>query len=213
MAWNLKRLLKPGGVIVWVVNDKTDNGSETGTSMRQALHFQSIGLCIHDTMVWHKVGIRFPESVRCHPAFEYMFVVSKGKPSVFNQIKDRRNKSAGERTPSTPEPNADGSWRTPKRFRVTQQFGARTNVWQIHEREYDGRRRHPAAFPEALARDHILSWSNHGDVVLDPFSGSGTTAKMARETGRRFIGIEVNPEYVEISRKRLAQQALPMDVA
>ena len=68
--------------------------------------------------------------------------------------------------------------------------------------------KHPAMFPEALARDHILSWSNEGDIVLDPFSGSGTTAKMAKYNGRRFVGIEVNPEYVAISEKRLLQQVL-----
>ena len=68
--------------------------------------------------------------------------------------------------------------------------------------------KHPAIFPEPIARDHIRSWSNEGDIVLDPFNGSGTTTKMARELGRRYIGIEVNPEYCEIAEKRLEQKLL-----
>jgi site-specific DNA-methyltransferase (adenine-specific) len=202
VAWNLKRLLKPGGVIVWVVADATKDGSETGTSMRQALHFQGIGLNIHDTMFYEKSGVAFPGVGRYHNAVEYVFVLSAGKPKAVNIIKDRKNAFVLKR---------------PDEATARKEYGARYNIWRYttgggrigdqcaHE--------HPAPFPEPLARDHILSWSNPGDFVLDPFSGSGTTAKMARETGRRFIGIEVNPEYVEISRNRLAQQALPMDVA
>jgi len=209
VAWNLKRLLKPGGLIVWNVNDATKDGSETGTSMRQAIFFQTIGLRIHDTMIWEKTGSGALGSPDCYGQnFEYVFVFAKGKPARLNLIADRRNQI----TSGTVKVN--GSLRPDKtsvsRFVERQEFGKRTNVWRMTPAQ---RQDHPAPFPEALARDHILSWSNPGDVVLDPFSGSGTTAKMARETGRRFIGIEVNPEYVEISRKRLAQQALPMDVA
>jgi site-specific DNA-methyltransferase (adenine-specific) len=214
VAWNLKRLLKPGGVIVWVVADATKDGSETGTSMRQALHFQSIGLNINDTMVYQKKGVgACGSSYGYWQQWEYVFVLSNGRPRVVNRIADVKNATAG--TTRRPSPKCDRLRSRRIRNVTIAEFGIRTNVWQ-----YDAgmacssdRTDHPAVFPEALARDHILSWSNPGDVVLDPFSGSGTTAKMARETGRRFIGIEVNPEYVEISRKRLAQQALPMDVA
>jgi len=218
VAWNLKRLLKPGGVIVWVVNDQTKNGSESGSSMRQALHFQGIGMRLHDTMIWER-PCPFPESTRYHPDFEYMYVFSHGKPAVFNAIMDRKTTSNGRRV-STPERQPDGSMRKPSRDcgKLHRDMAPRFNIWRVqsgagHATKDRFAFEHPAIFPEALARDHILSWSNPGDVVLDPFSGSGTTAKMARETGRRFIGIEVNPEYVEISRKRLAQQAMPMDVS
>ena len=116
------------------------------------------------------------------------------------------------------ERKPDGGIRRPDRRYEVAEYSARFNIWKIPNGFGTTAKEkiafeHPAIFPEALARDHILSWSNPGDVVLDPFSGSGTTAKMARETGRRFIGIEVNPEYVEISRIRLAQQGLPLDVA
>ena len=216
VAWNLKRLLKPGGVIVWVVGDATIEGTETGTSMRQALHLQGIGLRIHDTMIYEKSQISFPDSSRYYQAWEYVFVASKGKPKTFNPL-TVENPNAGKRI-SGRERGRNGHlvpMNAVKHSRVRPARSVRRNVWTYATgcsatKDRDAFQ-HPAIFPEALARDHIFSWSNPGDVVLDPFSGSGTTAKMAREAGRRFIGIEVNPEYVEISRKRLAQQALPMD--
>jgi len=212
VAWNLKRLLKPGGVIVWNVSDATIRGSETGSSMRQALHFQDVGLGLHDTMIWQKSRPTPQEQhPRYQPSWEYMVVLCKGyPPKTFNGIREP-SVHAGKPVRIKGHRKKDDSFRHPvPKDAVIGRTRLRRNVWSIANGGVDG---HPAAFPEALARDHILSWSNPGDVVLDPFSGSGTTAKMARETGRRFIGIEVNPEYVEISRKRLAQQALPMDVA
>ena len=219
VAWNLKRLLKPGGVIVWVVNDATKDGSETGSSMRQALHFQGIGLNLHDTMIYHRTG-PYPDTVRYWASFEYMLILSNGKPRSVNLIRDKKNATGGTKA-TRPKLNRQKNGAMPDyqgRERTRHAFGVRENVWRINAGGGVSTKdavafQHPAIFPEALARDHILSWSNPGDVVLDPFSGSGTTAKMAREAGRRFIGIEVNPEYVEISRKRLAQQALPMGVA
>jgi site-specific DNA-methyltransferase (adenine-specific) len=216
VAWNLKRLLKPGGVIVWNVNDETKDGDETGTSFRQALHFKKIGLRLHDTMVWDKgcfTGVG-STTVRYGPSTEFMFVFSNGRVAAFNPIKDRKNIHAGCDTRASSVRERDGSIRPQRSLnRRIQEYGIRFNVWKVNPEMSNANRFHPGQMPEALARDHIMSWSNPGDVVLDPFSGSGTTAKMARETGRRFIGIEVNPEYVEISRKRLAQQALPMGVA
>lgn len=213
VAWNLKRLLKPGGVIVWVVNDKTQDGSETGSSADQAKHFRSIGLRQHDTMIYYKNGMSFPESNRYYPVWEYMYVFSKGQPKTTNLIADRKTNHAGAKKTSRMERQPDGTIRRPEREFEVSEYSVRYNIWTIDAgymkttkdvSAYD----HPAIFPEALARDHILSWSNEGDIVLDPFSGSGTTAKMAKHNGRRFIGIEVNPEYVEISQQRLAQGVL-----
>lgn len=213
VAWQLKRVLKPGGVIVWVVNDATVDGSETGTSFEQALHFKRIGLRLHDTMIYEWIK-PFPESNRYHPATEYMFVLSNGKPSTTNIIKDRKTIHSGAAKTSRMERQPDGAVRRPTREYDVGEYGARFNVWRISagfgattqdKFAFD----HPAIFPEALARDHIRSWSNEGDVVLDPFSGSGTTAKMARELGRHYIGIEINQEYCDIAEKRLAQQLLP----
>lgn len=219
VAWQLKRVLKPGGVIVWVVNDATVDGGETGTSWRQAHHFQTIGLRIHDTMIYQHCK-PFPESTRYHPAFEYMFVLSKGAPSTFNCIKDRPTATGGAESVSTMERQPDGKIRRPERVFVRNEYGSRFNIWEVpagwgqSTKDYFAFD-HPAIFPEGLARDHIISWSNEGDIVLDPFGGSGTTAKMARELGRRYISIEVNPEYCEIQRKRLSQQLLfgPGEVA
>jgi len=212
VAQQLWRVIKPGGVVVWVVNDATVDGSETGTSFRQALRFMEIGFRLHDTMIWQRL-CPFPESTRYHPAFEYMFVLSKLQPNIFNVIKDRPTSTGGEESVSRMERQADGTIRRPLREFVRNEIGARLNIWEVKagwgqstkdKFAFD----HPAIFPESLARDHILSWSNEGDIVLDPFSGSGTTAKMARLMGRRFIGIEINPEYCEIALKRLAQKVL-----
>jgi len=212
VAQQLWRVTKPGGVVVWVVNDATVDGSETGTSFRQALRFMELGFRLHDTMIWHRVGA-FPELTRYHPAFEFMFVFSDGQPKTFNCIKDRKTTTGGIAASSRMERQSDGTIRRPGREYVRAEFVARHNIWDIkagwgqsadEKFAFD----HPAIFPEALARDHILSWSNEGDTVLDPFSGSGTTAKMAKHNGRQFIGIEVNAEYCEIAEERLRQGVL-----
>jgi DNA modification methylase len=213
VAWNLKRVLKPGGVIVWVVNDETKDGDETGTSFRQALHFKQIGLRLHDTMIWERV-CPFPESNRYQPDFEYMFVFSKGKPKTFNAIMDRKTTTNGRPT-SCQERQPNGEIREPNRNSgaLHREYAPRFNIWKFINGSTNGTRdtfayQHPAIFPEGIARDHILSWSNPGDLVLDPFAGSGTTLKMAKECGRRGIGIEVNAEYCEIAVQRLAQGVL-----
>lgn len=211
IAAELSRVLKPGGVIVWIVNDATVDGGETGSSFRQALHFQSIGLRIHDTMIWRKEGCPFPETNRYYPVFEFMFVLSKGKPAVCHQIADRVNRAAGREVHGT-DRQRDGtthdcSAQKNGLRREVKPVGVRYNVWDIPHTGIPGTK-HPATFPESLARDHIRSWSNENDIVLDPFSGSGTTAKAAKYSGRRFIGIEINPEYCEIAERRIAQGVL-----
>jgi len=213
VANQLWRVIKPGGVVVWVVADATVNGSETGTSFRQALRFMEIGFRLHDTMIWERKS-PFPESNRYHPAFEYMFILSSGKPSTFNCIKDRPTEQPGKKEKSRMERQPEGTNRRPNRTFVNPEFASRFNIWRVKSSgcESNDQRsmvlQHPATFSQALARDHILSLSNEGDIVLDPFSGSGTTAKMAKHNGRRFIGIEINPEYCEIAEKRLSQEVL-----
>lgn len=216
VAWNLKRLLKPGGVIVWNVNDETKDGSESGSSMRQALHFKELGLNLHDTMIYQKRGFSFPDSTRYHQVWEFMFVFTKGPAKTFNAICDRKNETAGKPLGGDYKRSKDGKSvvRPGSEDRGDRrELGQRFNVWQMsagcgQSSEDAAAFEHPAIFPEALARDHILSWSNEGDLVLDPFSGSGTTAKMAKHNGRRFIGIEINEAYCEIAKKRLSQQVL-----
>lgn len=205
IARELHRITKSGGVVVWVVNDATINGSETGTSFRQALYFMDCGFNLHDTMIWEKPTFTATGSlaVRYAPVFEYMFVFSKGKPNTFNPIKDKPNVSAGTKIHGTIR-QKDGS--TKKQSCIgneVQALGQRHNIWKICPEKSNKNRKHPAVFPEQIAKDHILSWSNPGDVVFDPFLGSGTTAVAAVNTGRHYIGFELDPTYFDIACKRL----------
>ena len=217
IAWQLYRLLKPGGVIVWVVGDQTIDGSETGTSFRQALHFQELGLRIHDTMLYASDGCP-GASNRYRSEFEYCFVISKGAPKTFNPLTEPCV-WAGFGTSSTRR-QRDGQLKSDGR-RVTKKTKPRGNIWRYetgnigksgHSRTTTqwGPTSHPAAFPIGLATDHILSWSNEGDLVLDPFCGSGTTCVASKRLNREWIGIDVHQEYCELARSRLAQQMLPI---
>jgi len=204
IADQLYRITKTGGVVVWVVADATIDGSETGTSFRQALYFMDIGFNLHDTMIWQKTGSGALGSILCYSQnFEYMMVFSKGKPASINLIKDRENvqKSGMVKVNS----GIDAGKNSKERIIERKPFGKRTNIWRIDTQK---NAEHPAPFPEALARDHIISWSNEGDTVLDPMAGSGTTLKVADRLGRHAIGIEISEEYCELTRERMDDRQL-----
>ena len=207
----LFRVTKKGGVVVWVVGDATIKGSETGTSFRQALHAMECGFNLHDTMIYKKsnVGMYDPRNKRYKHSFEYMFVLSKGSPSTYNPIGDKPVKSPKRKLHRSNGRDARGDIRKAKRPMIdSNKFQDRHNVWEyatgnnVVTKDRDAYK-HPAIFPEKLAHDHIISWSNEGDTVLDCFLGSGTTGKMAALSGRKFIGIEKNPEYFDIACKRI----------
>lgn len=208
IAKELYRITKKGGVVIWVVGDGTENGSETGTSFRQALFFKEIGFNIHDTMIYQKNNFSNPSSNRYHQIFEYMFVLSKGKPKTFNPIKDRKNIYGGQigSWGKNTSRQKDGTMaeRTKK---VIEEYGQRYNIWTFktskNGQEDEIAYKHPAIFPSQLVRDHLISWSNEGDLVFDPFMGAGTTAKVARELNRNYLGSEINSEYYEIIKERL----------
>jgi DNA modification methylase len=201
----LYRVTKKGGVVVWVVGDATIKGSETGTSFKQALHAISAGFNLHDTMIYKKTGGGARGSNLCYwQNFEYMFVFSKGRPKAINLIKDKINVTAGNRNSGVNGRGKDGEQRFKKVTR-TANFGRRENVWVIPagNNTSDDKTDHPAVFPQSLVNDHLLSWSNKGDTVLDPFMGSGTTGKMAKLNNRKFIGIEMDEGYFNIAKKRI----------
>jgi len=206
IARELFRVTKAGGVVVWVVGDATVKGSETGTSFRQALYFMQCGFNLHDTMIWQKPTFSAVGALttRYAPVFEYMFIFSKLKIKTFNPIKDRENKNFGVTRYSPTIRGKDGKIRKNKDCKI-KQYGQRYNIWNMSTVNQTGDKVHPAPFPEALARDHIISWSNEGDTVLDCFSGSGTTPKMAKLLNRHYIGIDTSAEYVELANKRLEQ--------
>jgi site-specific DNA-methyltransferase (adenine-specific) len=210
IAKELFRITKYGGVVVWVVGDATINGSETGTSFKQALFFIDCGFRLHDTMIYSKTP-SFPAAngdKRYSQSFEYMFILTKGEPLHVNLLKDRKNKWGGSQSwGKTSERLKDGSIKEREKINV-QDFGYMFNNWEYSTGKGNTTKDeiaylHPAMFPEKLAEDHILSWSNECDIVYDCFGGSGTTAKMAHKWNRNWILSEISPEYCEIAEKRL----------
>lgn len=211
IAEELFRITKDGGVVVWIVNDATIKGSETGTSFKQALYFMDCGFNLHDTMIWQKIS-PFTHKNRYIACFEYMFVFSKGAPKTTNIICDRKNKWAGVAVHGTQRLKADGILHQNngvKAGRKVKEFGARYNIWDMAG-DKNNKTGHPAVFPENLVKDHIISWSNEGDIVFDPFLGSGTTAIAAVNISRHYIGFELDPTYFQIACDRLdkAEQAV-----
>ena len=212
MATGLFRVMKKGGVVVWVVGDQTIKGEETGTSFRQALYFKQVGFNLFDTMIYLKTPRGAVGNNKTYwQTFEYMFVLSKGTPKTINLLKDRENKDERDGDSGTKR-LSDGSLLKLKRAGYSK-YGRRTNVWEYligkgHSASDNIAYQHPAIFPEKLVQDHITSWSNPGDVVFDPMCGSGTTCKIAKLNKRDFIGIDISSEYCKIAEERLKQKSL-----
>jgi len=200
IARELYRVTKKGGVVVWVVGDATVNGSETGTSFKQALYFKEIGFNLHDTMIYKRHSIPI-NSNRYEPHFEYMFALSKGSPLSVNLLQERSITAGSIRNRNNGKCDTSAQKQREERT-IVKEAKVKGNVWEYSLGTND-RTEHPAVFPEQLAKDHILSWSNEGDIVYDPFMGSGTTAKAAHQLKRRWIGSEISSEYVELANKRL----------
>lgn len=215
IAQEMLRVLKEGGVMVWVVGDETEDSDKSGESFRQALYFKEIGFKLYDTIIYSKSGFRFPRPRAYHNTWEFMFVLSKGVPKTVNLIKDRKNLNNESNSSARKhmKREKDGNFTGRKAYTPTE-YGVRYNVWEYtvgsSVAEEDFAFEHPAIFPEDLARDHIVSWSNPDDIVLDPFMGSGTTAKMCRETGRNYIGFEISEEYADIGRRRVECANIPL---
>ena len=204
IAKELFRVTKKGGVVVWVIGDKTKNGSETGTSFKQALFFKEIGFNLHDTMIYAKNNPIPQNHNRYEQCFEYMFVFSKGKPKTFNPIRVP-TKNAGKKF-DWGNRKIELDKNQCRRHRHSETYEVKQTKIKENIFYYSvggGRTGHPAVFPEKLAEDHINSWSNERDLILDPFMGSGTTAKMAILNNRNYIGFEISKEYCDIAEKRL----------
>jgi site-specific DNA-methyltransferase (adenine-specific) len=199
---------KPGGVVIWVVGDRTVNGGETLTSFRHALTFQETGFKVHDTMLYVKNNpIPSDCGKRYRQCFEYMFCFAKGQPKTFNPITEP-TKSAGTKI---------------KAFRITERGRGNVpdedigrqikterkagNIFTYNVGTSSSQDRvafnHPAIFPEKLVEDQIRTWTDTGDVVYDPFMGSGTTAKVAHLLDRKWLGSEISEEYVNLANERL----------
>ena len=207
VANKLYNLTAEGGVVVWVVGDKTKNGCESGTSFKQALYFKEIGFKLYDTMIYQKESMPLTHR-RYEQHFEYMFILVKGKLKTFNPIKVK-SKNAGQTNNSASIRKDGENLKRIKAYTVKEEK-IKGNIWYYDigymkvtsdKEAY----KHPAIFPEQLAHDHIISWSNEGDIIFDPFMGSGTTGKMAKLLNRKFIGIEKVKNYFEIAEKRIKE--------
>ena len=210
-AKELYRITKQGGVVVWVVGDSTVKGSETGTSFKQALYFKEIGFNLHDTMIYHKNSLPMNHN-RYEQDFEYMFILSKGKPNTFNPIripcKYPEKETARQHSYFSETDEKIRKARSGKKRKPVGKDKIKGNIWYFstgknHSTQDNIAFKHPAIFPESLANDHIISWSNENDIIFDPFMGSGTTAKMAMLNNRKFIGCELSESYCEIIKERL----------
>jgi site-specific DNA-methyltransferase (adenine-specific) len=212
IATELSRVVKKGGVVVWVVGDAVIKGSETGSSFRQALYFMQQGFKLHDTMIYEKNGSSFParrDGNRYSQLFEYMFVFSNGaKPKTANLICDKPNRWAGYTHFGKGTIRNKKGELIERNIKPIPDFSPRNNIWKYNTgKNYSTKDKvafeHPAIFPEALVQDHILTWTTPGDVVLDPFNGSGTTTKLALLNDRQYIGMEISSEYCDIAEERL----------
>jgi len=211
IAKELYRVTKEGGVVVWVVGDETKDFCESLSSFKQAIYFvEKCGFNLLDTMIYKKNGSPspYPNMRRYALIFEYMFVFSKGKPKTFNPIKDRKNKSHGKINSGNTARQKDGTTKSSGSY-LQKKYSIRTNIWTYDVGKNKDTKdvialQHPARFPELLAKDHILTWSNPKEIILDPFAGSGTTLKMAKLNNRKYIGLEVSEEYCKIAQNRVS---------
>jgi len=216
VAAELYRVMKIGGVVVWVIGDATVKGSETGSSFRQVVHFMDLGFLLHDTMIYEKNGSPFPAKRtgnRYSQVFEYMFVFSKKtKPKTAHLLCDKPNRWAGyTHFGKGTIRKKDGSL-VERNIKPIPEFSPRNNIWKYNTgKNYSSKDaeafEHPAIFPEALAKDHILTWSDEKDTVLDPFMGSGTTAVCCVDTNRQYIGFEIDATYYDVCQRRLKRRS------
>ena len=212
VANQLFRVVKDGGCVVWVVGDGTINGGETGTSFKQALRFIEIGFKLHDTMIYqkHNPTPNTGNGIRYQQSFEYMFVLSKGKPKTIHLLTEPRRNECNDRRTSRMirrQRNIDGEFEEEHLYEI-KQIVPKSNIWNYKVGLYNTTSdkiafKHPAIFPEQLAIDHILSWSDENDIILDPFIGSGTVAKACIVTNRNYIGFEISDEYCSIANERI----------
>ncbi len=200
----LYKVLKKGGVIVWVVGDKVYKWNRSLTSFRQALYFQEIGFNVHDIMIYKKRNTPFMRSNGYTNCYEFMYVFTKWSPRVFHPLKTGTVRQGIEWMPFNKKPDGINK-KVPKELKAEKTL---TNIWEyavwLHWTTSDKKAfKHPAMFPERLAEDHILSWTNEGDLVFDPMCWAGTTCKMALKNNRNYIGCDISSEYVELAKERM----------
>ena len=216
--------LTPGGVLVWIVGDQVVDGDESFESLHQALAFKALGLKAHQRLIFHRWSTAGVRANAYYKDFVDMYVFSKGKPKVVNLLHDRKNQKAGRPADFCNRAGRRGD-KIPtyrgQNGKLVPDYSNRGSIWSYPTGMAAGQKNgdltpqelsaHPAIFPIRLAIDHILSWTNSGDLVIDPMAGSGTTLRAAADLERRAIGVEINPSYCALIRHRLSQAVLPME--
>lgn len=213
IAKGLYRITKQGGIVVWIVGDKINNGNKSLTSFKQALFFQEYGFNVHDVMIYKKKNTPFMRSNAYTNCYEFMFVFSKGKPNTFNPLTEKTVRQGFEMVVHNKGADAVNK----KVLKELKADKTRTNIWEyavgLHGSTSDKEAfKHPAIFPEKLAEEHILSWSKLGDIIFDPMCGSGTTCKMAKKHQRNYIGCDISEDYVAIARKRVEHYKVTLNL-
>ena len=180
-----------------------------GIPWRVALALQADGWILRQDIIWHKPN-PMPESVRdrCTKAHEYIFLLSKSERYFFDSeaMQEQANRPEGPGNKTHRHSN-QGIYVGGAAQKNIAKIGPREtrnrrSVWTVATRPYKGA--HFATFPPALIEPCILAGSRPGDVVLDPFMGSGTTAAVARQHGRQYLGCELNPDYEPLQQQRIS---------
>ena len=205
-----RKYIEPGAGLR---TDTMKNKDLMGMPWRVAFALQADGWYLRQDIIWHKPN-PMPESVtdRCTKAHEYLFLLTKSERYFFDHVAIQEPETMKPQNRLTPrKANPDAKVHGMPEYR--QQEGGtgggmrnRRSVWSVNTAPYGGA--HFATFPPALIEPCILAGSRPGDVVLDPFMGSGTTAQVAQALGRQWIGCELNTEYAPLQQARTAQAAL-----
>lgn len=206
IAEELYRITAPGGVVLWITRDQQQDCCESGTSAKQMLYFKNIGFNVQ-TMIVDSISARHRRYCYGMPP-QFCFVLSKGRPKAFHPIRDKPNTEPG-RIKSWSARNRDGRIRKGKPKEIPK-YGRRSHIWLYPTgfglvSDDPLPRNAPAPMVETVAGDLMLSYSNPGDLILDPMAGLGTTGKVAVKLNRQFIGFERVRKYCDVANDRVRQ--------
>lgn len=207
------RVTKEGGVCCMVIQDATKNGAKSLTSFRTACLFADLGWRLFECCIYSRAGVPgawWTKRFRVDHEYIFIFTRGDGLPRRFDKTSLMvESKYAGI--------TAGGTKRTTKgdfvaiKKTVISPLKCRGTIWHYAASNTERNKtksEHPATYPDSLARDIISCFSKEGDLVLDPMMGSGTTGIASVNMGRRFLGIEISVQYMEIAKRRFRAECV-----